>query len=70
MTTITIPRNFISNDDLVIIPKKQYQAFLEIGKKFNQKVLEEDDTDQAISIYKKERKQGKLRILKSLASLR
>ena len=70
MTTITIPKNYISNDDLVIIPRKQYESFLDIGKQWKKRLFEERDTDQAIAIYKKEKKQGKLKILKSLASLR
>ncbi|OGI57195.1 hypothetical protein A3B85_01530 [Candidatus Nomurabacteria bacterium RIFCSPHIGHO2_02_FULL_37_13] len=70
MTTITIPKNYISNDDLVIIPRKQYESFLDIGKQWKKRLFEEGDTDQAIAIYKKEKKQGKLKILKSLASLR
>ena len=70
MTTITIPKSFISNDDLVIIPRKQYEIFLDIGKKWKQNLFEEQDTDQAINVYKKEKKQGKLRVLKSLASIR
>ena len=70
MTTITIPKSFISNDDLVIIPRKQYEVFLDIGKKWKQKSFEEQDTNQAIDIYKKERRQAKLKVLKSLASLR
>ncbi|MBI2120469.1 MAG: hypothetical protein HYT94_02480 [Parcubacteria group bacterium] len=32
MTTITIPKNFISNDDLVIIPRKQYESLLRGNK--------------------------------------
>jgi hypothetical protein len=70
VTTITIPKNFISNDDLIIIPRKQYEIFLDVGKKWNQRLLEIKDTDEAISIYKKEKKQGKLKVLKSLASLK
>lgn len=70
MTTITIPKSFISNDDLVIIPRKQYEVFLDIGKKWNQRLFEIQDTDEAINAYKKEKKQGKLKILKSLSSLR
>jgi hypothetical protein len=30
MTTITIPKNFISNDDLVIMPRKQYESLLSL----------------------------------------
>lgn len=70
MTTITIPKNFISNDDLVIIPRKEYESFLDIGKQWKKRLFEEQDTDQAIAIYKKERRGGKLKVLKSLSSLR
>ena len=70
MTTITIPKSFTSNDDLIIIPRRQYENFLDIGKKWNERLFEIQDTDDAINIYKKEKKQGKLKVLKSLASLR
>ncbi len=70
MATITIPKNFISNDDLVIIPRKQYESFLDIGKQWEKRLFEEQDTDEAVAIYKKEKKQGKLKILKSLSSLK
>ena len=29
MNTITIPKNLIKNDDLVIIPRQKYEKFLE-----------------------------------------
>lgn len=70
MATITIPKNYISNDDLVIIPRKQYESFLDIGKQWKKRLFEEQDTSEAIDIYKKEKKQNKLKILKSLSSLR
>ena len=66
---LTIPKNFVSNDDLVIIPRKQYEIFLDIGKQWKKRLFEERDTDNAIAIYKKERKQGKLNVLKSLSNL-
>ena len=37
MATITIPKNLIKNDDLVVIPRKEYEEFYqwkETGKKF------------------------------------
>ncbi|MDO8482898.1 MAG: hypothetical protein Q7S86_03715 [bacterium] len=67
---LTIPKNFISNDDLVIIPRKQYESFLNIGKQWEKRLFEEKDTDEAIAVYKKEKKQGKLKVVKSLSSLR
>lgn len=33
MATITIPKNLIKNDDLVIISRKKYEEFLYISKK-------------------------------------
>ncbi len=70
MATITIPKNFISNDDLVIIPRKQYESFLDVGKQWKKRLFEEEDTNQAIAVYEKEKKQGRLKVLKSLSSLR
>ena len=32
MNTITIPRNLIKNDDLVIIPRMEYNSLLELKK--------------------------------------
>jgi len=70
MNMLTIPKKFISNDDLVIIPRKQYESFLDVGKQWKKRLFEEQDTDKAIAVYKKEKKQDKLKILKSLSSLR
>ncbi len=70
MNMLTIPKNFVSNDDLVIIPRKQYEIFLGINKQWQQKLFEEQDTDEAVAIYKKEKKQGKLKVLKFLSSLK
>ncbi|OHA89529.1 MAG: hypothetical protein A3C70_02670 [Candidatus Zambryskibacteria bacterium RIFCSPHIGHO2_02_FULL_43_14] len=67
---LTIPKNVISNDDLVIIPRKQYESFLDLDKRWKKRLFEESDTDEAIKVYKKEKKQGKLKILKSFASLK
>jgi len=69
MTTITIPKKLIKNGDLVIIPRKKYKEFLDLEKIMKKKLLEEIDTDLAVKIYRKEKNQGKLRIIKSLADL-
>lgn len=70
MNTLTIPKNLIQNDDLIVLPRKQYEVFLDIKNKWMKMLSEEKDTDEAIALYKKERKQGKLKVLKSLSSLR
>jgi len=71
MATITISKNLIpANDDLVIIPRKQYERFLSAGRQLEKRLSEEADIDEAIAVYKKEKKQGKLKVLKSFTSLR
>lgn len=70
MNMLTIPKNFVSNDDLVIIPRKQYESFLDIGEQWEKRLIEEQDADESVAIYKKEKKQGKLKVLKSFSSLR
>ena len=77
MTTITIPKNLINEKDLIIIPRRQYKSLLRSSKSGFLKsysksdtIYDEIDTDEAVSIYKKEKKQGKLKVLKSLANLR
>ncbi len=69
MTTITIPENLIGEKDLIVIPRKQYEVFLDVGRKWGKRLSEEQDTDEAINVYKKEKKEGELRMLKSLKSL-
>lgn len=70
MATITIPKNLIKEKDLMLIPRSQYETFLNIGRQWKKRLFEEADTDEAITTYKKEKKQGKLKVLKSLSSLR
>lgn len=69
MNTITIPRNLVKNDDLVVLPRRKYEEFLNLEKMFEKRSTEEVDTDSAIQIYKKEKQQGKLKTIKSLADL-
>lgn len=70
MTTITIPKNLIKKEkELVLIPRRQYNEFLTLEQIFKKRLSEEQDTDLAIKIYKKEKRQGKLKIIKSLADL-
>lgn len=67
--TFIIPKSVASKDDLVVIPKAIYNEFL-CWKKFAEKRLaEERDVDEAIRVYKQEKKDRKLKVLKSLADL-
>ncbi|MEK7651486.1 MAG: hypothetical protein AAB377_03090 [Patescibacteria group bacterium] len=69
MVTITIPKEFARKGDLVVIPRKKYEDFLNLEKIMERRLIEESDTDSAIKIYKKEKRQGKLKIIKSLADV-
>lgn len=69
MNTLTIPRNLVKNDDLVVLPRRKYEEFLNLEKMFEKRSTEELDTDIAIKTYKKEKQQGKLKTIKSLADL-
>ena len=69
MATITIPKKLIQNDDLVVIPRRKYEKFLGLEKMMERRLAEESDIDFAIKVYKEETRQGKLKIIKSLANL-
>ncbi len=63
---ITIPKKLVQKDDLVILPRKDYEEFLRLRLR---REWEEKDTNEAIRIFNEERKKKKLKILKSLADL-
>ena len=66
MTTVTIPKKLTQKGDLVIIPRKEYERFL----KFQQKLeWEEKDVDEAINVFKKERRSKKLKLARSFAAI-
>ena len=70
MTTITIPEKLIGEKELIVIPRKKYEEFIGLEKLLKNRMAEEKDLDKAIAIYKKEKAQNKLKILRSLADLR
>jgi hypothetical protein len=66
MTVITLPKKLIKKDDLVIIPKKEYEKLLKAFK-----ILKNQET--ILNLAKEARrlkKKGKLPILRSLKDLR
>mgnify|MGYP001567597434 CR=1 FL=1 len=70
MPVVTIPKQLAVMGELVVIPKKEYQGFLELQKIFKKRMAEERDTDDAIAIYQREKQRGTLRSLTSLRDLR
>ena len=65
----TIPRQLIGKSDLVVLQKSQYEDLLRLQEREARRQWEEKDTDEAIKVYLKEKKVGKLKVLKSLADL-
>ena len=58
MTTITIPKNLIKKDDLVIIPRKEYEELLS-ARRVREFYTELDkDLDMAIRDYRAGRAYG------------
>ncbi len=51
MATITIPQKLIKNDDLIIIPRKEYEKLFRVSKKQKYTQLDQD-LDEAITEYK------------------
>ena len=66
VNAITIPKKLIKKGDLVLIPRSDYDELLRLRK---QREWEEKDTDEAIRVFKKEKKESKLLKIKSLAGL-
>lgn len=69
MNVITIPKTLFKEKELILMPRSAYEEFLRLREIAYKKIAEEKDTDSAVAIYKKEKKQGKLKVLKSLAEL-
>jgi phage pi2 protein 07 len=63
---LTIPKEILKKGDLVLIPKKEYEELLKLRKK---RQWEEKDTEEAIRVFKEEKKKNKLRKINSLAEL-
>jgi len=63
---ITIPKEIVKKGELVIIPKGEYEEFLRLRK---QREWEEKDTDEAIRIFKEEKRRKKLLKIKTLTDL-
>ena len=68
MTTITIPKKLIQGEELVAIPKKEYERFVAFVAK--KEIISEAEVLRWSREAKKLRKAGKLPILPSLKNLR
>ena len=63
---LTIPKKLTELGDLVIIPRAEYEETLRVKKRL---LDEEQDTDEAIRIFEKEYKEGKLKRVSSFSAI-
>lgn len=66
MATITIPQKLIRKGDIVVISKKEYEQFLKLRQRLG---WEEKDTDEAVRVFRKERRGGQLKFAAAFASI-
>lgn len=66
-TIIKIPKEIIKKGNLVLIPQSEYDEFLRFSKK---RKAEERDTDSAIKVFQKEKKEKKLFKINSFGDLK
>lgn len=73
MPTITIPKHFSKNEDLVAIPRKEYDRFF-VPRKNGRRTEEREMTAEDLLVLSREakqlRKEGKLPLLTSLKEFR
>lgn len=60
MSPITIPKNLAKNDDLVVIPRKEYEELLKTAKKSADHKKHKQELDQALAEAMEEVRQGKV----------
>lgn len=66
MNIVTIPKKLVEKGELVIVPRAEYEEVLKIRKRL---LWEEKDTDEAIRIFEKERRTGRLKKASSFSEI-
>lgn len=66
MDIVTIPKKLVEKGELIIIPRAEYEEALKIRKRL---LWEEKDTDEAVRVFEKERKAGKLKKASSFSEI-
>ena len=69
MATITIPKRITKGEELIIIPRKEYEEYLELKEKIKEQITEEDVLRWSREA-KRLKKTGKLPLLRSLEEIR
>ncbi|PIS39351.1 MAG: hypothetical protein COT33_02415 [Candidatus Nealsonbacteria bacterium CG08_land_8_20_14_0_20_38_20] len=69
MATITIPKRITKGEELIVIPRKEYEGYLELKEKIKEQITEEDVLRWSREA-KRLKKTGKLPLLRSLEEIR
>ena len=66
MTTLTVPKNFIKNDDLILLPRKTYEALLRSASKNTSLSKVDKDLAESISEYRAGKTAGPFKTVSTL----
>lgn len=69
MPTISIAKELLKEKELVLVPRRKYERLLDMEKFAQKRLAEESAVDKAVKVYKKEKRLGRLKPLKTLAEL-
>lgn len=70
MTTVTIPRKITRGEELIVIPRREYEKFLALAEGESREKVSEADLLRWSREARKLKKAGKLPVLRSLRDLR
>ncbi|KKT41399.1 MAG: hypothetical protein UW30_C0008G0018 [Candidatus Giovannonibacteria bacterium GW2011_GWA2_44_13b] len=63
---LIIPKELAQKGDLILVPRTDYEDALKVKERL---LGEETDIDEAVRIFEKERKAGKLKMAKSFSEM-
>ena len=66
MTTMTIPKSLIKNDDLIVLPRKFYESLLRSASKKSFVSKLDRDLDEAIAEYRAGKTYGPFKTMAAL----
>lgn len=69
MPTISIPKELLKEKELVLVPRRKYERLLDMEKFAQKRLAEESAVDKAVKVYKREKRLGRLKPIKTLAEL-
>jgi len=66
MTTLTVPKNFIKNDDLILLPRKVYESLLRSAERHMSSSKIDKDLAESILEYRAGKTAGPFKTISAL----